>query len=61
MRALLKQALGMVHGDKQVEAEAKAEIAEIEAKHATNGKADVQPKPPRRTRLKPPTSGPADA
>ncbi|WP_449409994.1 hypothetical protein [Methylobacterium komagatae] len=33
-RALIKQALGIVFGDAQVEAEAAAEIAAIEAVHA---------------------------
>lgn len=34
-RALIKQALGMILGDTEMEAEAATEIAAIEAQHAT--------------------------
>jgi len=34
-RALIKQALGMIFGELEIEAEAAAEIAAIEAQHAT--------------------------
>ena len=34
-RALIKQAIGVIFGDTQVEADATTEIAAIEARHAT--------------------------
>jgi len=45
-RALIKQAIGMIFGDATVEAEATAEIAAIEAQHAT-----AQSKPAKPARL----------
>ena len=39
-RALIKEAIGKIHGDPDIEAEAAAEIAAIEAGHATK-----QPRP----------------
>lgn len=56
-RALIKQAIGMIFQDREVEAEASTEIAAIEAQHAvaqiTPAKA---PRSPRAARTKTPLS-----
>ncbi|MCC0808296.1 hypothetical protein FPV16_19125 [Methylobacterium sp. W2] len=47
-RALIKQAIGMIFGDTQVEAEATTEIAAIESRHATARHKPVKaPRPPK--------------
>jgi hypothetical protein len=48
-RALIKQAIGMIFGDKQVEAEATTEIAAIESRHATARRKSVKAPPPPKT------------
>lgn len=43
-RALIKQAIGIIEGDRAIEAEAATEIAAIEARHAAHAS---KPKPRR--------------
>jgi hypothetical protein len=54
-RALIKQALGMIFGDPEVEAEAATEVAAIEAQHAAAQiKPAKVPRSPRPARIKTP-------
>ena len=45
-RALIKQALGMIFGDRKVEEEATTEIAAIEARHAAGEAKSRSRRPP---------------
>ena len=55
--ALIKQALGMIFGDPEVEAEAATEVAAIEAQHTTAQiKPAKVPRSPRPARTKTPLS-----
>ena len=45
-RALIKQALGMIFGDRKVEEEATTEIAAIEARHAAGEATSRSRRPP---------------
>ena len=46
-RALIKEAIGIIEGDRAIQAEAAAEIAAIEAAHTSS---PPEPKPKRSTR-----------
>ncbi|MCJ2119544.1 hypothetical protein MKK65_23755 [Methylobacterium sp. J-001] len=46
-RALIKEAIGIIEGDRAIQAEAAAEIAAIEAAHASS---NPEPKPERSPR-----------
>lgn len=48
-RALIKQAIGMIFGDDNVEAEATTEIAAIKSRHATTKTKPNQPRRPSRS------------
>ncbi len=47
IRALLKEAIGIIEGDRAIQAEAAAEIAAIEAAHTSS---NPKPRPKRPTR-----------
>ena len=56
-RALIKQAIGMIFGDTEIEAEATTEVAAIEAQHTTaHAKPVRSDRVPKASEIKAPTS-----
>ena len=47
IRALIKEAIGIIEGDRAIQAEAAAEIAALEAAHTSS---NLEPRPKRSTR-----------